>query len=717
MPVALGLVRAVLVAVHDDDRVNSRVRKRHSAGSIGAATFRALLAPRRIVSHPRKTLLMTVRPLSSLSLSKLAPMAFALFAACADQGGDTTLFFEPVSTKQAVTASAIIDVQERWLTYLASELETGAGGTDYNADGDVNDQIAFLINMVGRTTAGLQTAAKDVALISGQLFLVVDEAEDEVDWNNDGDGLTMTWDDLVLLHVACAGASTANLNYVATLESGFAGGSTARRMLAADTRLYFIDDPATLAGVNDTTLNYVATSAPTTPVRVLNADGANTLSPSLLTLEEDLLFLTLDENLEGRNLNGDSDTTDAFVLALVDANVAAPLVREVGLAARDANVPVRALKRATSDWIVAYLVDEQAQGAVSRNAWLTDASLPDSLLPGHCVGSAIDGDATDQVLGYLEYASWVGGGAKVNTGLAGHRRALATKNGSAYFVATICPEAGEGNCNLNSLNDDDDFVDDVLRWIRVETPLGNSGIYGDSDGLVAVADVAGGTRGVTDLAGRWIVVVDEDADNRDHDGMPAVDNDVIGWIDPLDGNSALFTFDHGSGTGFQPAGTAWMSERESRDRALIAFQEKVANLALNSSDTDKLDSAPSFARFDPLDLDDLDFPGPAIAVADDNAGIVIQNGFAFYRVDEAADNRNWNGDSDKLDFVLFRSELANLGNTNFVATLSDLDRPAVVSDSGNIGAAFIALESSVNVDFNADGDTNDFVLRWMRIGP
>lgn len=661
---------------------------------------------------------MTVRPLRSSSLSKLAPVAFVLLSACADQGEDTTLFFDAISTKQAVTASAVIDVQERWLTYLGSELETGAGGTDYNVDGDFNDQIAFLINMVARSTVGLQTAAKDAVLISGHLFLVVSEAEDEVDWNNDGDGLTMTWDDLVLLHVACAGASNANLGYVATLDSAFAGGSTARRMLAADARLYFIDDPTSLAGANDTTLNYVTPAAPMTPVRVLNADGANTLMPSLLALEEDLLFLTLDENLEGRNLNGDGDTTDAFVLALVDANVATPLVREVGLAMRDANVPVRALKRAASDWVVGYLVDEQAQGGLSRNAWLTDPTLPDSLLPGHCVGSAIDVDGTDQVLGYLEYATWVGGSVNqpVNTGLAGHRRVLATKNGSAYFVATICPEPGEGNCNLNSLNDDDDFLDDVLRWIRVETPLGNSGIYGDADGLVALADVAGGTRGATDLAGRWIAVVDEDADNRNHDGAVA-ENDVIGWIDPTDGNSALFTFDHGTGTGLQPAGTAWMGERETRDRALIAFQESVANLNLNSSDTDKLDSAPSFARFDPTDLDDLDFPGPGIGVAADNAGMVIQNGFGFYRVDENADNRNWNGDGDKNDFVLFRSELANLGNTNFVSTLSDLDRPAVVSDSGNIGAAFISLESSINVDFNSDGDTNDFVLRWMRIGP
>jgi hypothetical protein len=99
---------------------------------------------------------------------------------------------------------------------------------------------------------------------------------------------------------------------------------------------------------------------------------------------------------------------------------------------------------------------------------------------------------------------------------------------------------------------------------------------------------------------------------------------------------------------------------------------------------------------------------------------VIGSGSFFFRVDEAADNRNWNGDADKTDKVLFRTSVNSFAGTIYIATLSDLNRPAVEvghTAQSNIGAAFISDESQQNKDFNADGDTNDFVLRWMRIGP
>jgi hypothetical protein len=41
----------------------------------------------------------------------------------------------------------------------------------------------------------------------------------------------------------------------------------------------------------------------------------------------------------------------------------------------------------------------------------------------------------------------------------------------------------------------------------------------------------------------------------------------------------------------------------------------------------------------------------------------------------------------------------------------------VVADSYNVAGAFLGEESSARVDLNGDGDQNDFVVRWMRVGP
>ena len=45
----------------------------------------------------------------------------------------------------------------------------------------------------------------------------------------------------------------------------------------------------------------------------------------ILGVDEDLLFLSADENVEGRDLNGDTDPTDPFVLALLDGSEATRL--------------------------------------------------------------------------------------------------------------------------------------------------------------------------------------------------------------------------------------------------------------------------------------------------------------------------------------------------------------------------------------------------------
>src|SRR5262245_22903843 len=93
----------------------------------------------------------------------LALAALALASACTEQG-DQTFLFRAVSTRQSVTGTTPIVVHERWLTYLADELTTGAGGSDFNADGDQIDQIAVLVNMVSERETRLNVAAQELAV-------------------------------------------------------------------------------------------------------------------------------------------------------------------------------------------------------------------------------------------------------------------------------------------------------------------------------------------------------------------------------------------------------------------------------------------------------------------------------------------------------------------------------------------------------------------------
>jgi hypothetical protein len=161
-----------------------------------------------------------------------------------------------------------------------------------------------------------------------------------------------------------------------------------------------------------------------------------------------------------------------------------------------------------------------------------------------------------------------------------------------------------------------------------------------------------------------------------------------------------------------------VNDRPERDRLLVAFQESVIDLDVNG-DGDKLDSTPTFARFDPANLNDLDFPGPAVATSATKPGLVIVNGFMIYRVDDAAHDRVWNGDGIKDYFVLFRTNLA----TNFSAqigtglrsTANSFSGPAVIT-SGTTAAAYLANEPMAGIDLNNDGRLDGNVVTWFRTG-
>jgi hypothetical protein len=626
----------------------------------------------------------------------------SLFAGCGSSGGGGGILFDVVNTKQAAGPSARIVISERWLVYQADESATGPAGTDFNQDGDVIDSIACLVNMANKKATVLNVAAQDMAVLGGEIFLVTSEAADGQDWNSDADQA-----DLVLLTVDGQTATPAGVTFVAELRS-----SAALLVAVTSGRLYFSEQPA--AGdplvAPETSIAYVTASAPTAPVRVLNADAANTLQAKLLALDEDLLFAVQEEAIEGRDLNGDGDQLDGFVLGLIDGSVAAAPLRNTSKALAGPNSPVRAMKRAVGDWVVGFLVDEAAQGGTNLN---NPAAFGPSWQPPQCVGAA-DSDAADQVLGYLEFADWVANpvtNPPVNTGLVGTQRVLAVRSNQKDYVATISLESDEGTCSLNG---DTDQSDRVLRWVEVTPPTVLP--FTNVAHLVALDDNPGGTRGVGVLGSRFVAVVDEAQDDRDHDGNAAVDFDLTAWIDAAQGNAAQWTYDHnGAGTQGGFVGSSWSAETGDHTRWLVGFQESVFDQSVNTGgDTDKLDSAPTIARFDSGNANDLDFPGAAIAVDADNAGITIANGIAFFRVDEASDNRDWNG-GGKTHFVLFRTTAGTLQQTTYIATLNSLARPAVDS-GGTVGAAFLSDESADNKDLNKDGDKNDFVVRWFRIG-
>jgi hypothetical protein len=253
--------------------------------------------------------------------------------------------------------------------------------------------------LVSEREARLDAAAQELAVIGKHLYLVTDEALDEKDWNNDSDQL-----DLVLLHTTCENASPTTLQYVATLARTGSG----PHMLASDNdRLFFTEDPSAdpLTG-NETSIDMIklASGAPLAPQRLLNEDGLTTLQPLLMTTKEDIVFALLDETIEGRDSTGTPTRTDGFVLALFDSTSNLPQIKSVGLALENATSPVAALDTTNGETVVAFLVDEAAQGGLSLNDYIGAFA---NWRPSYCTSD--DTDATDQVLHFLWFDTWFHG--------------------------------------------------------------------------------------------------------------------------------------------------------------------------------------------------------------------------------------------------------------------------------------------------------------------
>jgi hypothetical protein len=641
------------------------------------------------------------------SARALPLLAAAGLAACGDSssGGPS---FAITTTMRAAAPSAPLVVVGDWVVYFASEGFSGAG-TDLNGDADALDQVAHAVDTRTRVETNLMVAALDARVVGDQIYLVVDETLDNRDWSS-ADGIGQ----IVLLHWT---TGLALPEFVDVLDP--AGGAP----IALDDHLYYVADGVVL-GADETNLRVLAEAAPTTPVEILNTAGEGAVGLHLLEEIDGLVFLGIDETENALDFNGDLDLLDEHVLALLDGTDVAGRVKNVGLALSDVDRPLAALVLGPNDWLAAFLVDETAQ-----DDNLNDQTLfTQPLLPENCIGTP-DGDMLDRVLHYVEFADFLAGTSMpVNTGIAAHDRIVLLDG----FVATISDET-ESNCNLNADTGDIDMADDVVRWVATTMPVAP---HVEKEDLHAINLVPGGSMGLAVLDDRLVAVIDEAADSANHDGKVA-NHELVAWIDPAAGNPTWdFTHQNPSnpswGTGVfdddgdsEPfAGTTWMGAAQIGDRLPLVFLEEVpgtnpdvgslntnVDCGLVQKDTDKNDGLPVWADFESGPT--LDFDGVGFAVDEANAGIEIAAGFAFFRVSETKDNRDYNADTDLGDVVLFRNPLTTCGPVA-MATASTLPGPVIVTDRLR-SVAFYSSEQQAGIDFNADGDMTDIVVRWFRL--
>ncbi len=593
----------------------------------------------------------------------------ALLSGCSS-GSSTSDSFVLHNTTVSVAGTTRFAISAHNMAFLASEGTTGPTGTDFNGDGDKIDAIAVAVDMGAHTQHILNVAALDMAWIGNELYLAVDESLDGHDWNNDLDT-----NDVVLLHWSAAANAVV---YVDDLHS-----NSLPQFVAVGTNLFY-SAAATPVGAAQSNLRVISSNLPLVSNMVATQDLTAELTVEILAVDEGLLFLGLDEVENGRDLDADTDALDTHVLALLDGTYATSVLRNTELALGSGSGPFRAKNTGSHDWDVGFLVSEAEQGATNFN----DPTLFDPAWQATQCLTFEDTDTNDQVLHFLEFAAWDANpltAAPRNTGLAGRDR-IAIANG---FIACICAEADEGTCDLNQ---DLDTGDEVVRWTQiVASPLPILPLNSAAN-LHALFDCPGGTHGLAELDNHFVTEVSESADDLDLDGDTFKTHNLLGWLTPT--NSA-HAWDFTPGTAPDYAGASWMREKRDRTRLCVAFQESVAGVNINvhvppvaGEDLDMNDSVPTFADF--TDSVTITYPGVAVAVAASNSGQMIGRDIAFYRVDEAADSRDWNGDLDETDLILFRTSLSQ-GTSSMMGVLNNLARPAVELDEiGNpTGAAFL----------------------------
>ncbi|MEL6427800.1 MAG: hypothetical protein AAFR54_01390, partial [Planctomycetota bacterium] len=585
------------------------------------------------------------------------------------------------------------------LAFSVSEAAQGAGGTDFNQDGDIIDGIAVRVNTLNGSSVTLDVAVDDLEFARRTLFLVVQESRDSVDWNTDGDQT-----DRVLLYVTSA-AQTAT--FLDTLDA------SSPIVAIGGTVVYASADVPTTS--NTTNLRFVsvasngaAPSAPTTVTSDVDPDGDG-LVYGIHSADDDVVFLVADEASAG-DLNGDGDSTDTSVLGVLDAGDVVPTAFSSGVGFAAGSVPTAVPISGGGEYLVAFLADEAQEGASLND--------PIDFSPTWAVTSCsgADTDTTDAVLHWFQLTDLSMSTAPVNTGLVGRPtgRALALRSG---YVGVISPESLQGTgCDLNG---DGDSSDPVFRWVAAQDPLGAVLPPNTTDVLVAVDEaMPGGFSGVVRLSDVWVVVVDEAADGRSsYDTDPGNDRDVVLALNPSNGSPSWNASHTVSNI---PVEVSWIAEDpENPSEFFAAITEEIRTVFgagdLNG-DGDLFDSIPTVPSSTTSGSTTLTFPGVTFAAVADNAGIDVEENVGTFRISEASQGSDLNGDGDANDELLMRFSLVNAFLPTIAGTANDIDRTLVDFGPGDARfGAFLTEENQGGDDLNGDGDTSDTVVRFFRL--
>ena len=264
----------------------------------------------------------------------------------------------------------------------------------------------------------------------------------------------------------------------------------------------------------------------------------------------------------------------------------------------------------------------------------------------------------------------------------------------------------------------------MVRWVETSLPVLPPTHWTNLLALVDEEQIPGGTAGFAHLEGGGMTVLcDEAADGEDHDDSDDYHRLIATWR----GNWWDFThyFTHYS---FTHGGAKWTTETSDRRTLLAAIQESVEGYNLNTlgTDSDTNDCVP--AIIEPYSGPGMHFLVMPYATPPDNPGIVLAGDELFYRVSEANDSQDWNGDGDKADLVLFRTDLAtdedsgahSAGKSSYMGVANDLPRAVIDVDSAAaspLAGAVISSEDGAGkkgTDYDGDGDKDDFVVRWFR---
>ncbi len=623
--------------------------------------------------------------------------------ACTVEDDDDTNAFVTRTLSQSVASSSPIAVNDQFMALPASEATTGAGGTDFNGDGDFLDDVITIVNLgtdgTALTGTALNPSAGDEGLVwvNNVLFFVVSEAADDTDWNLDTDKLDYV---LVYWH---AGMTTP------TFYDTLSGTS----IFESNGELFYESDTAA-AALRDSDLYAAAVptsgSTPTARRLILTSFADPTgdgIDVTLLGESNGVLWMTLSEVTEVGNMNGDSDALDTRILALMGTGSGGE-IQVVQQSLRTDNSTVVVLTDG-ADRMVAYFVDEIAQ-----DANLNDPTLFAGAWQSSQCTAVDDADSLDEVLHWLNLTDFTADAvtnAPTNTGLVGGDQIY---NLGAQWLAVISDESDEGTGTGCDLNADGDEDDQILRWVETTaSPLPMN----DTDKLLAIdTSVAGGSDGVIALNGDlWVALVDEAANNDDYDGDPGTDKEFLGVFNPnLPGSG--WNFDQGSTTYIQ---VSWMApDPVVGTRFLAAIRESSTGIDRNN-DGDTTDSIPTF----PIEAGsprELDFPGVSVAVERNNAGIITRGNYGYYRISESDQRFDYNLDGDESDTILQRVDLTGGSQAISMGVLDNLNRDAVMVGLGSSPQAIVwlapeNLEGAAGTDLNGDGDTLDLVVRYARL--